>query len=437
MLTPEQQAADEATPVETLREFAQQSVELAQIVARNSCAAPELLRELASSPDQEVRCGVAANPNVPVEVLFKLGEEFPKRLLENPVWSLLLLENPNLFDHLPYPTVNNILKEERIPAPFLNWAVNQRRINFSMWLAKQPDTSKQVLVEQATRSIAEQSEPWCEFLEGVIQDPSTPDDVLEIIASRDDRLRTPMMDRVDQALILRPKLPKSVIEILAVRGAVSTKIEIARRPISASLLRTLAEDQSEVWLLCAIALNPNTPEDLLEKLIVSDLNSPYYVKHSAASSPNLSDRLVFLLLEKDDFDTRSRLEINPHLPPTALEKLAKSSDKIHQLLAAKHPNTPMPILMNWFKNDPSMHTLLARNPAMPEEIIRQFLNSPSASIRQGVAENPNIPEPFLIQLSTDHHVNVRHAAQKALEALKDANSGKALQEVYFSQLTWQ
>lgn len=436
MLTPEQQAADEATPVKTLREFAQQSVELARIVARNFCADPKLLRKLATSPDQDVRCGVAVNPNVPVDVLFKLGEEFPKQLLENPALSLLLLENPNLFDTLPHPTVNSILKEERIPTFFLNWAINHRRINFSIWLAKQPDTPQRTLVEQATRSIAEQSEPWCEFLESVIQDPNTPDDVLELIATRDDRLRNPMMDRVDTALVARPKLPKPVIEILAVRGAVSTKIEIARRPISADLLRTLAKDKSEVWLLCTVALNPSTPEDLLEELIVGDRSNPYYVKHSVALSPNLSDRLVFLLLEKYDFDTLSRLETNPHLPVTALEKLAKSSTKFHQLLAAKHPNTPMPILMDWFQNDPSMHTLLARNPAMPEEIIRQFLKSPSASIRQGVAENPNLPEPFLVQLSTDPHVNVRHAAQKALEALKDANSRKAWEEVYFSPSVW-
>ncbi|MBW4472940.1 MAG: hypothetical protein KME45_21570 [Stenomitos rutilans HA7619-LM2] len=433
MLTPEQQAADEATPVEKLREFVQQSVELARIVSRNSYADPELLRELAASSDQEARCGVAANPNVPVEVLFKLGEEFPKQLLENPVVSLLLLENPDLFNNLPRPTVDSILKEECIPTFFLNWAINQRRIDFSTWLAKQPETPKRVLVEQATRSIAEQSEPWCEFLESVIQDPNTPDDVLEVIATRDDRLRNPMTDRVDQALMLRPKLPKPVIEILAVRGAVSAKIEIARRPISADLLRTLAEDQSEVWLLCAVALNPNTPEDLLEELIVGD-RSPYYVKNSVALSPNLSDRLVFLLLEKDNFDTRSRLEINPHLPITALEKLAKSSNRIHQWLAAMHPNTPMPILMDWLKHDPSKHTLLARNPAMPEEIIRQFLKSPSASVRAGVAENPSTPETFLIQLSTDHDSNVRHAAQKAL---KDTDSRKAWQEVYFSQSTWQ
>ncbi|MBD1864808.1 MULTISPECIES: hypothetical protein [Trichocoleus] len=358
-----------------------------------------------------------ANPNVPVDVLFKLGEEFPKQILENPLWSLLLLENPNLFDTLPRPTANSIL--------------------FSTWLAKhkQLETPERTLTEQEIRSISKQSEPWCEFLKGIIRDPNTPDDVLEIIAARDDRLRNPKLDRVDQALILRPKLPKSVIEILAVRSTGTVKLEIARRPIPATLLRKLVEDQSDssIALLCAVALNPNTSEDLLEELIVGDCR-PYYVKHSVALNPSLSDRLVFMLLEEYDFDTLTRLEINPHLPITALEKLAKSSKEIYQKLAASHPNTPMPILMDWFKNDPSKHALLAKNPAMPEEIIRQFLNSPSASIRKGVAENPNIPETFLIQLSTDHSDYVRHAAQNVLE---DTSPKKAWQEAHFSQLTWE
>ena len=61
--TPEQEAANENTSQERLRELAGVSTELARIVANNPNANHNLLWKLGASLDETTRKAVAANPN--------------------------------------------------------------------------------------------------------------------------------------------------------------------------------------------------------------------------------------------------------------------------------------------------------------------------------------------------------------------------------------
>ena len=92
------EAINEQTPPERLRELARINSTIAGLVGSNPSATPELLKELADSEEDFIRKNVAANPNTPMEILWWLGEEFPKEVLDNAVFPLLLLENPNLLE---------------------------------------------------------------------------------------------------------------------------------------------------------------------------------------------------------------------------------------------------------------------------------------------------------------------------------------------------
>ena len=91
-----QQAADENTPPEQLRILGNKCQRL-RLIPFSSSAKPEVLRELASCGDQTVCQAVVSNPNTPTDVLLALGAKFPGQLLENPVFSLLLLEGSEFF----------------------------------------------------------------------------------------------------------------------------------------------------------------------------------------------------------------------------------------------------------------------------------------------------------------------------------------------------
>lgn len=143
--TSEQQAANETTPSEHLEELARENVKLARLVAKNHSATSELLQELASSSDVTTRRGVATNPNKPSDVLLHLGAEFPEQLLDNTMFSLLLLENPNLLPDMPLATLRNLLKREAVPVSFLEWATTHADRDVLLAVALNPNMPKTAL----------------------------------------------------------------------------------------------------------------------------------------------------------------------------------------------------------------------------------------------------------------------------------------------------
>ncbi|MDY7013862.1 MAG: hypothetical protein SVX43_09755 [Cyanobacteriota bacterium] len=85
-------------------------IERMRQLAQSSSASAKLLQKLSASQDRLVRQSVAANPNTPAKILFELGMEFPEQLLDNPVFSLLPLEYPNLVEALPVMTLLRLLE---------------------------------------------------------------------------------------------------------------------------------------------------------------------------------------------------------------------------------------------------------------------------------------------------------------------------------------
>jgi hypothetical protein len=77
-----------------MTDFSLASVEARLTIARNNAATADELRSLAKDGDRAVRAATAGNPNTPTEVLLKLGEEFPDEITANPIFNILLLEDP-------------------------------------------------------------------------------------------------------------------------------------------------------------------------------------------------------------------------------------------------------------------------------------------------------------------------------------------------------
>jgi PPM family protein phosphatase len=63
------------------------------------------LTQLATAEATEVRALVAQNPNTPLEALLALATKFPREVSHNPIFSLLLLETPQLIQKLEQEVV--------------------------------------------------------------------------------------------------------------------------------------------------------------------------------------------------------------------------------------------------------------------------------------------------------------------------------------------
>ena len=116
-------------------------------VANNPSTSPEQLQTFSESPDFFTRRAVASNPNTPPEVLLKLGQQFPKQLLKNPAFNLMLLENPNLLLTMPKETLKRILMLKDVPIGFLEQAAFSPQINVEIAraIAKHPKAPGYVL----------------------------------------------------------------------------------------------------------------------------------------------------------------------------------------------------------------------------------------------------------------------------------------------------
>lgn len=98
------------------------SVKLDRVIALNTNACPELLVRLARSSDKQTLRNVVLNPQTPTVILIELAPRFPGEFFLNPVFDLLLMENPSLLFELPGGVLKNILKRPDCPYSLLHWA---------------------------------------------------------------------------------------------------------------------------------------------------------------------------------------------------------------------------------------------------------------------------------------------------------------------------
>lgn len=113
---------DPATPGAQLALLIGRSVKWDRLLAAHPNATSETLTKLAKTGDRQTRRAVAMNPQSPKDILLNLAPTFPGEFFLNPVFDLLLLEDPNLLGALPVTVIKNILKRFDCPESFLRWA---------------------------------------------------------------------------------------------------------------------------------------------------------------------------------------------------------------------------------------------------------------------------------------------------------------------------
>ncbi|PSF36011.1 hypothetical protein C7H19_14800 [Aphanothece hegewaldii CCALA 016] len=185
----------------------------------------ERLQKLAIlyAQDQEILKAIATNPNTPPKLLLKLGAKFPQVLLDNPMFDLLLLENPNLISELNIVILKKLLKLKPIPEFILEGA------------ARHKDRIK------------------------LANDHNTPIIFLEILAKDSDT-------QVRSNVAVNKNTPLELLEILAKDPDTQVRSNVAsHRNTSESILECLASDH-DVQVRCRVASHPKTPKRIIKQL---------------------------------------------------------------------------------------------------------------------------------------------------------------------------
>ena len=330
------EAANENTSPQRLEELAKFNIELTRIVAKNANTAPQFLQHLSSNSDTLIRKNIAANPNTPTDILLELGAEFPQQLLDNPVFYLLLLENPNFVSDIPIVTLQSLLKLDEVPPSFLELATNHDDVEVLLTIAMNPKTPKTALraltqvqnIEVAEAAFlhvslgGEMQHGWDEAAFAAMQTTNLPRD----------RQSEMYLCRVRAMVAQNPRTPINFVEDLM--GDVS---DIVREAIANHPLTPLTLHQ-QFQLQLEATENPVTSVDILRQLSTSQWMR---IRLGVAAHSNTpTDILLQLASSDEDVMVRKAVALNINSPVEALEKLAKDNDAWIVKIVATHPNNP-------------------------------------------------------------------------------------------------
>ncbi|MEO0685982.1 MAG: hypothetical protein AAFY76_13315, partial [Cyanobacteria bacterium J06649_11] len=413
--TPEQLAADETTSPDKLRILAYESVELGRLVAKNPSAEPELLRELASSEDKATREGVTTNPNTPTDVLLKLAGDFPRQFFSNPVLSLLMLENPNLATDISYWSLLKLLKQDDAPEWFLACAAMHSNSLVLEAVAKHKQASEAILVQLAIKSrydpelglcIALRKDVSQKILEKLAEHgagsvrlhlakyPKVPVRVLEILVENPEpnwNLRV----AIETSIAQNPHTPLNVLEALIKVPYTKVKSAIAKRSdLTKDLIIELAMDY-RVHTMNFLPQNSHIPSSWLEEMADHPIER---VRQMVVRHPNTP---AYLLVEAaKNLELRQHVAENPSTPPSVLEELAMDSRGDIQAAVARNLNTPGYVL-EILGGTPFHDLLLARHPNTPDPTLQKVLwrlaLDERLSVRKYVAQHNQAPVSILTQ----------------------------------------
>ncbi len=450
-----QEAASEKTPVRRLDELAKTNLELARIVAKNANAAADLLRDLGSSSDYIIRHNVAGNPNTPTEILWELGVQFPLQLLNNPVFTLLLLENSNLVADIPLITLLALLKLDQVSPEFLELATNHDDVEVLLTIAMNPKTPKTALqrltqvpnieVAEAARlhvSLAgNMQQGWDEAAIMAMQTTNLPRDrqsevYLWAIGAVPEYLVNTLDAEVRLKLAESLNTSEEVLAMLAMDSYSKVRAYVAQNPHTpVNLVEELMGDVSDVvreavachprtfltlhqqfQLQLEATQNPVTSQDILRQLSTSQWMR---IRLGVAAHSNTPGDVLLQLARDENVMVRKAVALNLNSTPEALKQLATDNDAWIVKIVATHPNNPA-------KNAPFpqnntiyhyINTARAQGiPIMPvyavydPNLLTAMAESTNFDTRQRVAQHPNTPIPVLEKLVDRENNSILEAA---------------------------
>ncbi|HEY9607791.1 hypothetical protein [Allocoleopsis sp.] len=404
-LSLQQEATNERTSCDRLRELAAISTDLARRVAANLSSPSELLRTLANSRDATTRSYVAANPNTPTEVLLYLGREFPEQLLNNPIFSLLWLENANVVEEMPLTTLVTLLKQESVPVFFLEQAAIRCDREVQLAVTVNAQTSRTVLeklVQNDDIQVAEAAQlhvNWAgEMHQGWDEDAHK--------AMQKEALH-PKNQQYIEELAKLGLIPEFIVDRLPRNKddhkflqAVAPNPNVNHLP---HLLEQLATDKK--WeFRAAVATNPNTPESLLQ-LLAKD--KTVEVRCGVVQNPNTSEKLLKQLLSDREWKVRL----------VAMEAyLAQNPDDLPVMLRHQLRKKSEGYEMSDYNPSSFIRLLILFHPQIPSQALAENSRSLAWLERYAIAQHPNTPLDTLQTLALDANRLVRTAAKAHLQA---------------------
>jgi Leucine rich repeat variant len=389
----------------------------------------EYFQQLLATEWHKIQEEIAISPDTPSEIIAQI-------ITRKDMLSQVVSRNPNA----PVSTLAEFAQDENIIT--------------RTWVAENPSTPADILVELARQAVEEKIQNIPTVRERALKNPNFP--ILERYRLLIEIEQEEETAKAHELIVRRTGNPYALAHLLEKDDHVA-KLSAASSSNQINVLERLAKDSDEM-IRISVTQNPNTPQNSLLKLAQ---DSSYNVRLSLArfKHPIHRDVLSQLLQYSDE---RIRIEIasNLHTPPDILTVLASDSDSKVKVSAIVNPNLPSEFLhqiLPQIQNEEEIEGILRgkivtgkRNPQIPASFLEQLSQHPKDTIRyliasypttssttlerlafdkyklvcEAVAENPNTPLQVLIEMARRDEVTSRdgcyHTISNKIAMRKDA-----------------
>lgn len=328
----------------------------------------EILVELAKSKDKEILRAIAGNPNTPVEVLETLGAEFPDTIVNNPIFDLLLLENPEskfvllslarasttsvekLKELANYPNmviVDAVVKNLKTPTNIIdNIYKNNRYYLPDKIFLNNKNTGGATLEIVAIKTGATNEE----INNLIINHPNVFFDTINAIKLCNGYLDIPPYvlhsllnhknKNIVRLIVNHPNITAEILKELSLNGDGEIRRAVAKHPnTSQDVLHSLARytGESNHGIRCIIAARKDISDEtiimLADDFALSDYRS-CYIKEKLASNPIVKKSVINNLIEDEHHRVRAAITAREDISEEQTMMLAYDlSDLVRKKLA--------------------------------------------------------------------------------------------------------
>lgn len=377
---------------------------------------PAMMAALGGITDEATLEAMAADPNISAEALAYLAGPFPAAFCANPVFPLLLLENPSLPAHMPPVSLGRLLAHGDVPADFVGAVVACGRPEMA--------EAARLHVAVAGELGAGWRDALVKALERVV---ALPDDLLPLLVT---------LGLLPAWLAPRLMGADAMVWALADRSTAEPVEPQLNAPSGrAARAADSATPRDELWALAddeesavraALARNPAFgPHDLAELKAREDrLDNDPVVYQAIAAEPRTPPAI---LLDLAGYSlalftgVRRALAVNPSTPATALEVLADEPYAADIRLAlARHPNLGSAQRQRMIElsleaalgsGAPIYRAIALGQPGASPQALALAEHSPHWLERLALALNPAATMAALAHLAQDGNSLVRAAAR--------------------------
>ena len=333
-------------------------------LAKDENTTPEKLRELANSADPITRQYVVANPNVPPDVLIKLAEQFPRQVFNNPAIDLLLLETPNLFSGTSADALCSLLKREVLERA-IEYALNSTDERFKLAILMNPQTSSEILeqlAESTNIEISEAAKTHINYL------PKADMDDRQFVREKINKTLEPADEYMEFEIAFN-----KVKDYPMFFEGTGMAYDAFTRKISNALSKKDSYEASPPML-------SNEEIEKLSNLKHSDFFKNIAFLYKVAANPNTPLELLERIVDLDKYGkTHLYLAENYSISPKIIKKILER-------LRSK------PIRYGGYNYEVITYRKIINNPATPIEILETLANYPDAKVKAIVANCPAMPK---------------------------------------------